>query len=114
MALVGLHAHIGSQIFALDSFEKAMATLAGFFSPLGLDELCLGGGLGAAYVTGETAPTISEWAGAVQSAARAAGIGSEVRLTAEPGRAVVAGAAVTCYTVGTIKTLPGAADLRQR
>jgi diaminopimelate decarboxylase len=107
LALVGIHAHIGSQIFALDSFEKAMATLAGFFSPLGLDELCVGGGLGVAYVTGETAPSITEWAAAVRAAAQAAGIGPEVRLSAEPGRAVVAAAAVTCYQVGTIKEIPG-------
>ena len=57
VALVGVHAHIGSQIFALDSFEKAVAVLAEFFSPLGLDELCIGGGLGVAYVAGEEAPT---------------------------------------------------------
>ena len=105
--LVGVHAHIGSQIFALDSFEKAVATLAGFFLPLGLEELCIGGGLGAPYVTGESAPSISEWAATVQSAARAAGIGPAVRLTAEPGRVVVAAAAITCYSVGTIKEIPG-------
>jgi diaminopimelate decarboxylase len=107
VALVGVHAHIGSQVFALDSFEKAIAVLAGFFSPLGLDELCIGGGLGAPYVAGESAPTITEWAGAVRAAATAAGVGPRVRLIAEPGRAVVAGAAVTCYTVGTIKEIPG-------
>jgi diaminopimelate decarboxylase len=105
--LVGLHAHIGSQIFSLDSFEKAIATLGSFFSPLQLGELCIGGGLGAPYVTGETSPSISDWARAVREAAGAAGIGPQVRLTAEPGRAVVAAAAVTCYTVGTIKEIPG-------
>ena len=39
--------------------------------------------------------------------AAAAGIGPKMRLTAEPGRAIVAAAAVTCYTVGTVKELPG-------
>ena len=105
--LVGVHAHIGSQIFALDSFEKAVAALAGFFSPLGLPELCIGGGLGATYVTGDSVPSITEWAATVRAAAAAAGIRPEVCLTAEPGRAVVAAAAVTCYTVGTIKDIPG-------
>ena len=61
--LVGLHAHIGSQIFTLDSFEKAMAALAEFFSPLGLAELCIGGGLGVAYVAGEAAPSITRMGG---------------------------------------------------
>ncbi len=105
--LVGIHAHIGSQVFVLGSFEKAVATLAEFFLPLGLSELCVGGGLGVAYVDEETAPTIAEWAAAVRAAASAAGIGEGVRLTAEPGRSVVAAAAITCYTIGTIKDLPG-------
>jgi diaminopimelate decarboxylase len=105
--LVGIHAHIGSQVFLLASFEKAVATLADFFLPLGLPELCVGGGLGVAYVDEETAPTITEWAAAVRAAATAAGIGEGVRVTAEPGRSVVAAAAITCYTIGTIKELPG-------
>ncbi len=105
--LIGVHAHIGSQVFVLASFEKAVGALAEFFLPLGLPELCVGGGLGVAYVDDEAAPTITEWAAAVRAAAAAAGIGTGVRLTAEPGRSVVAAAAVTCYTVGTIKDLPG-------
>jgi diaminopimelate decarboxylase len=44
--VVGLHAHIGSQIFSLDSFEKAVGILAGLLSPTELRELCWGGGLG--------------------------------------------------------------------
>ena len=58
-------------------------------------------------MTGESAPSITEWAATVRRAAEASGLGSEVRLTAEPGRAIVAGAAVTCYSVGTIKEIPG-------
>ncbi len=104
--LTGVHAHIGSQIFSLDSFEKAVAALGDFFLPLDLPELCIGGGLGVAYVAGESAPTIAEWAAAVREAAAAAGIGPEVLLSAEPGRAIVASAAITCYTVGTIKHIP--------
>jgi diaminopimelate decarboxylase len=105
--LVGLHAHIGSQIFALDSFRKAMGILAGFFRPLGLPELCLGGGLGVAYVAGEPTPSIGDWAAVARQAAAEAGIPDDVGLSAEPGRAIVAAAAITCYTVGTIKDLPG-------
>jgi diaminopimelate decarboxylase len=105
--LVGVHAHIGSQIFSAASFEKAVSVMAEFFRPLGLSELCVGGGLGVPYVSGESAPSITEWAAIVRRAASGAGLEPEVRLTAEPGRAIVAGAAVTCYTVGTIKELPG-------
>ncbi len=107
VSLVGIHAHIGSQIFELASFERAVEILAGFFVPLDLPELCLGGGLGVAYVEGEKAPSIADLAGALRSAATAAGIPPSVTVTAEPGRAIVAAAAVTFYTVGTIKTIPG-------
>ncbi|MEA2703196.1 MAG: diaminopimelate decarboxylase [Actinomycetota bacterium] len=103
--LVGLHAHIGSQIFLLHSFEKAVEVLAGFVAPLGLPELCLGGGLGVPYVAGEEAPTIAQWAKVLQDACRAAGIAS--RVTAEPGRAIAAAAGLTLYRVGTVKEVPG-------
>jgi diaminopimelate decarboxylase len=105
--LVGVHAHIGSQIFALESFQQELAVLGPFFSDLGLEELCVGGGLGVPYVAGETAPSIAEWAKTLHEAARAAGIAEPVVLSAEPGRSIVATAAITCYTVGTIKELTG-------
>ena len=104
--LAGIHAHIGSQVFDVDSFAQASEILASFFVPLGLRELCVGGGLGVAYLNGEIAPSISEWADAVHGALRSAGVGDEVVVTAEPGRAIVAQAAVTIYRVGTIKVLP--------
>ncbi len=105
--VVGVHSHIGSQVFALESFEMAVAVLAEFFVPLRLGELCVGGGLGVAYVDDEEAPPIPAWAERVRAAAARSGIDGEVRLTAEPGRSIVASAAVTCYTVGTVKEIPG-------
>ncbi len=103
--VVGLHVHIGSQIFLADSFAKAVEVMADFVVPLGLPELCMGGGLGVPYVEGEQAPSISEWADVLRHACRQAGIESEV--TAEPGRAIAAAAGVTLYRVGTIKEIPG-------
>ncbi|MEQ8717112.1 MAG: diaminopimelate decarboxylase [Acidimicrobiales bacterium] len=103
--LVGIHAHIGSQVFRIDSFEKAVAVLAEIAAPFDLPELSVGGGLGVPYVTGESAPTITQWGAAVRAACDAAGI--TARVSAEPGRAIVAAAAVTLYRVGTIKHLPG-------
>jgi diaminopimelate decarboxylase len=103
--LVGLHAHIGSQVFEAQFFALAIEALAGFVNEHGLPELSIGGGLGVAYVEGEHAPTIAEWAEAVHRACAEHGVTASV--TAEPGRAVVARAAVTLYTVGTIKDLPG-------
>ena len=103
--LVGVHAHIGSQIFLLQSFERAVEALAAFVEPLGLTELCLGGGLGVSYLSTESAPSISEWSAALRQAARRAGI--TARITAEPGRSIAATAGLTLYRVGTIKHIPG-------
>jgi diaminopimelate decarboxylase len=103
--LVGMHAHVGSQVFESRFFEMAVEVLAQFFRDYDLPELSVGGGLGVAYVQGEEAPTIEEWAAGIHRACRRAGLTAQV--TAEPGRAIVAAAGVTLYTVGTIKDLPG-------
>jgi len=105
MDLVGLHTHIGSQIFEAEFFERAIGILAPWFHEHELPEISLGGGLGVAYVEGEAAPTITEWADAVRRAVVANGISAHV--TAEPGRAIVAQAGITLYTVGTVKAIPG-------
>lgn len=103
--LVGIHAHIGSQVFEADSFARALLILAEFANPLDLPELVIGGGLGVAYVEREQAPTISQWAHELITAAEQHGITAQ--LGVEPGRAIAAGAAVTIYTVGTVKQLDG-------
>jgi diaminopimelate decarboxylase len=102
--LVGLHAHIGSQIYAIESFAREIDALAPFVRTCGLPELSVGGGLGVAYIEGESELTITEWADAIHAACAAHGI--EARVTAEPGRAISASAAITVYTVGTIKEIP--------
>lgn len=105
MNLVGVHSHIGSNVFAVDSFAKAAEVMATFAAPLDLPELVLGGGLGVPYVAGEEAPTITEWGRVVLDACRAAGV--TARVSVEPGRSIVATAAITVYTVGSIKHIPG-------
>ena len=105
--LVGVHAHIGSQVFDASSFEQAAEVLGAFFAPLGLPELVVGGGLGVPYVNGETAPTQAEWAEATRGACARAGVDPATRISAEPGRSIVATAGITLYTVGTVKHLPG-------
>ncbi len=102
--LVGVHMHIGSQVFVADFFHQAVELVAPYVREMGLPELSIGGGLGVAYVEGEEAPTITEWGAAIVSACRAAGL--DARVSAEPGRSIVAQAAVTLYTVGTIKEVP--------
>ncbi|HSL58035.1 MAG TPA: diaminopimelate decarboxylase, partial [Acidimicrobiales bacterium] len=102
--LLGIHVHIGSQVFVAENFRKAVEVLAPFVVPLDLPELSIGGGLGVAYVEGEEAATIGQWGRVMRRAAADAGIAA--RILAEPGRAIVAAAAVTVYRVGTVKHLP--------
>ena len=103
--VMGVHSHIGSQVFDASSFVKAVGVIAKAASPYDVAELSFGGGLGVAYVGGETAPTISEWGQAVRAACVASGV--TARISAEPGRSIVAAAAVTIYEVGTIKHIDG-------
>jgi diaminopimelate decarboxylase len=105
MRLVGLHCHIGSNVFEASSFARAAEVMAKFAAPLGLPELVLGGGLGVAYVGSEEAPTITQWGNVVTDACEALGV--TARVSVEPGRSIVAAAALTVYTVGTIKRIPG-------
>jgi diaminopimelate decarboxylase len=105
--LVGLHTHIGSQIFELSAFSRTIDLLAPLVMKTQLTELCIGGGLGVAYTEDqEVPPTITQWAAVVRDACRRAGLADSVRITAEPGRAMTATAAITCYRIGTIKTVP--------
>jgi diaminopimelate decarboxylase len=103
--LVGVHSHIGSNVFAVDSFARAAEVMARFAAPLDLPELVLGGGLGVPYVGGEEAPTLTEWGRVVLDACRSLDVTS--RISVEPGRSIVASAAITVYTVGAVKRIPG-------
>jgi diaminopimelate decarboxylase len=103
--LMGVHVHIGSQVFVADFFHQAIDVIAPWVRGLDLPELSIGGGLGVPYVVGEAAPSITEWGHTVVDACRAAGITGQI--SAEPGRAIAAQAAVTVYRVGTVKDIPG-------
>ena len=105
MDLVGVHIHIGSQVFDASSFRNAISVLAPFVAPLCVDEFSVGGGLGVAHVEGEAAPSITEWAEIILGACAEHGI--TARVVAEPGRSIVAAAAITLYTAGTIKEIAG-------
>jgi len=102
--LMGVHAHIGSQVFVVSSFAKAAAVIAEAAAPYDLPEMSVGGGLGVPYVADERAPSITEWGTAVLDACRAAGV--TVSVSAEPGRSIAAAAAITLYEVGTVKRIP--------
>ncbi|WP_232679875.1 diaminopimelate decarboxylase [Nocardioides sp. R-C-SC26] len=120
LRLLGLHSHIGSQIFDTAGFEVAARRVLGLHarisSELGvtMPECDLGGGFGIAYTTqddpSDPAQLATEMTKIVEHECRALGI-EEPRLSIEPGRAIVGPAMCTVYTVGTVKpvTLDGGA-----
>jgi len=116
LELVGVHAHIGSQIFELDSYRREVEilfiALADWRRDVGFE--CrifnMGGGLGIRYTEADKPSSIAELAEVSVSAVRegAARHGMTVpRLFVEPGRSIAGKAAVTAYTVGTVKVIPG-------
>ena len=92
-------------MFAVGSLGKAAGVIGEIALNHEFEELSVGGGLGVPYVEDERAPTIAEWGRVVRDACVEAGVSA--RITAEPGRSIAAAAAITLYTVGTIKDLPG-------
>jgi diaminopimelate decarboxylase len=97
--LCGLHAHIGSQIFELEVYEK----LAEVLSRVGdYPKLNLGGGLGIAYTRDEEPPSVDDYVQALLT-----NVPDNVTVLCEPGRSLVGNAGVTIYTVGTVKEVPG-------
>src|SRR5882757_7295287 len=105
LELVGLHTHIGSQIFELEPYTlaiRALGELAGDWCRV----VNVGGGLGVAYTAADRPPTIDEYVGVKVAGVREV-FGDGVRMLIEPGRSLVANAGVTAYRVGTVKEIPG-------
>jgi diaminopimelate decarboxylase len=116
LELVGLHSHIGSQIFDTDGFEVAAHRLAGLLVAIRdehgieLPELDLGGGYGIAYVPGDETPDPKGLADSLRSivARECRSYGLQMpKLTVEPGRAIIGPGGVTLYEVGTVKDVEG-------
>ena len=106
LRLVGLHAHIGSQIFELEPYAHAIEALAGLADPEWCRMLNVGGGLGIAY-TGEDEPPSIEAYVDVKVRGVAKVFERPPRILVEPGRSLVGNAGITAYTVGTVKEIPG-------
>ncbi|MHA7987149.1 diaminopimelate decarboxylase [Rathayibacter sp. CAU 1779] len=123
LEFVGLHAHIGSQIFGSDGFAESAARLlqvhARLLSGGPVPELNLGGGFGIAYTTADRAEEIETLAERIAQVVAAACEDANVPVPIvcfEPGRAIVGRAGITLYTVGTTKavTLDAAGTAAQR
>jgi len=106
LRLVGLHAHIGSQIFELEPYAKAIEALATLAEPGELSMLNVGGGLGIAYTAEDSPPSIDDYA-EVKVAGVERAFDPVPRILVEPGRSLVGNAGITLYTVGTVKEIPG-------
>ncbi len=111
--LVGLHCHIGSQIFEIGVYRVAAQLLAQFVKDVGRDDLAImdmGGGLGIAYTRADAPPSIEEYADTVMQAVFAEwdALGLErPRVMVEPGRSMVGRAGLTVYRVTGTKDIPG-------
>jgi diaminopimelate decarboxylase len=106
LRLVGLHAHIGSQIFELEPYVRAIEALAELADPEWCRMLNVGGGLGIAYTEDDEPPSIEAYVDVkVRGIERV--FDPVPQILVEPGRSLVGNAGITAYTVGTVKEIPG-------
>ncbi len=109
--LKGLHAHIGSQIFELQSFYDEVAILVKEISEINktfglkLDEMNIGGGLGVKYTNSDNPPNTIDLAKAVTDAMHKYSVEIPT-IYLEPGRSIISTAGVTLYTAGSSKQVP--------
>jgi diaminopimelate decarboxylase len=114
LSCIGLHAHIGSQIFELQPHNDLGIVMAQWFSKaarygLPVKELNIGGGLGIRYTEADDPPSIEEWAKVVSDSIVAACEAQQLplpKLLCEPGRSLIGSACVTAYTIGSKKVVP--------
>jgi diaminopimelate decarboxylase len=108
LELVGLHAHIGSQIFELEPYVKAIEVIADFCGAVNLEPelLNVGGGLGIAYLDTDEPPSIDDYVDVKVRGVQQV-FDPVPRILVEPGRSLVGNAGVTAYRVGTVKEIPG-------
>lgn len=112
---IGLHAHIGSQIFETQPHKDLADVLVDFMNKaksynLPIQELNVGGGLGMRYVESDDPPSIDAWVKGVCQAIATACTEQQLplpKLLCEPGRSLIGPACVTAYTVGSRKEIPG-------
>lgn len=127
LRLVGLHSHIGSQIFDVGGFEIAAHRVIGLLrdvvAEFGVDKTAqiatvdLGGGFGISYLPNDDPPPVGELADKLSDIVRSesAAVGLPVlRLVVEPGRAIAGPGTVTLYEVGTVKDVGVSATAHRR
>lgn len=116
LKLLGLHCHVGSQVFGEDVYQRTIDIMAAFLAEIRdetgavLAELNLGGGYGVRYTeedeTIDIPARLREVALHLRRETEKHGLPMP-RFLMEPGRSIVADAGMTLYTVGSIKRIPG-------
>lgn len=127
LRLVGLHSHIGSQIFDVAGFELAAHRVIGLLHDIvaefGVDKTSqistvdLGGGLGISYLPPDDPPPLSDLAAKLSAIVRneSAAVGLPApKLVVEPGRAIAGPGTITLYEVGTVKDVDVSATAQRR
>lgn len=113
---LGIHCHIGSQIFELESYRHAADVMLKFSSEIYAEsgtyvrELNLGGGFGIYYASGDSPAKIADYADLVMNSVSEFALVYSVpvpKVIVEPGRSIAGPAGTTLYTVGSIKNIPG-------
>lgn len=113
--VVGIHCHIGSQIFELAPFEEAAKVMLDFAADvkdklgIEIEELNLGGGFGIKYVDGDKPVPYDAYIEAVSKVVKKVCDEKGLKLPKiimEPGRSIVGDAGITLYTVGMVKDIP--------
>jgi diaminopimelate decarboxylase len=114
LACIGLHAHIGSQIFELQPHHDLGAVMVQWLQQaakygITIQELDVGGGLGICYTENDDPPSIEAWVQTVAASVQAACDAQQVpypKLLCEPGRSLIGSACITAYTLGSQKIIP--------
>ena len=127
LRLIGLHSHIGSQIFDVGGFELAARRVIGLLRDIvaefgaaktaQIGTVDLGGGFGISYVPQDDPPPVADLAAKLGAivATESAAVGLPVpRLVVEPGRAIAGPGTVTLYEVGTVKDVAVSAGAHRR
>ncbi|KGF71783.1 diaminopimelate decarboxylase [Neosynechococcus sphagnicola sy1] len=115
LSCLGLHAHIGSQIFELQPHADLASVMVQWLVKansygLPVTEVNIGGGLGICYTEADDPPSIDAWVKVICDAMVTACQIQQLplpKLLSEPGRSVIGPACVTAYTQGSRKTIPG-------
>jgi diaminopimelate decarboxylase len=116
LEILGVHSHIGSQIFEVEGFKMAVEKVMGFALKIRSElnvifkVVNLGGGFGIRYVEGDKPLAVADYVNAIVDSIKTSFAGNDYpipEIWIEPGRSIVGDAGTTLYTVGTYKDIPG-------